>query len=27
LEIINLKKISESTNVDIMTQIEEAKKK
>jgi hypothetical protein len=27
LEIINFKKISESTNVDLMAQIEEAKKK
>jgi hypothetical protein len=27
LEIINFKKINESTNVDLMTQIEESKKK
>jgi hypothetical protein len=27
LEIINFKKINESTNEDLMTQIEEAKKK
>ena len=27
LEIINFKKINESTNADLMTQIEEAKKK
>ena len=27
LEIINFKKINESTNADIMTQIEESKKK